>query len=381
MNFQQAILAGAVGVAVGFVAVHAQPTISASDMFNVPGQYYRGYANTPQVGVDVIGLLGEASDQAQAWDFLSGPQEVTYRFDYLRAAEAAQSADFPLATLAEQKTDEAGVLTPAWLFFSQDAALGRVVHGFHDESLGAVTVLGISFKLVPPAGHFQPPLRDFPGTITFGSQWTSTTTYTNLLTLDDGGDDEEGSGGLVDIAQQTTYTATSKVDAFGMVKSPGIGFGECLRINELVQYDLAADMGSGFEPFGTAYVRSYYWVRPGRGIVAQVTSEQQQTGPPPDSFPTAAAVIRMFETNHPEAGPPPPQGIQGLSIALSGQGALLMWTKLAGITSYRVEHSTNPADPASWLATASPTSGNFLIDATANTPGAPLRYYRVVGLK
>ena len=151
-------------------------------------------------------------------------------------------------------------------------------------------------------------------------------------------------------------------------------------------YDIAADFGDGFQHLETDYLRNYYWVRPGRGIVAQVTSEQQQTGPPPDSFPTAAVVLRMFETNHPDAGPPPPQGIQGLTLTLSNQGALLMWTKLAGITSYRVEHSTNPADPASWLTTESPTSSNptssnFLLDATANQPGTPLRYYRVVGLK
>ena len=379
MNYERTILAGAAGLAVVATTGHAQPTVSASDLFNVPGQYYRAYANTPQAVVEVSELLGEPGSQAQAWNFLNGPQDVTYRFDYLTAADVPPGADFPLATVAEQKTDEAGVLTPAWLFFSQDPARGRVVYGFHDPGLGDVKLLGLSFKLVPPAGYFQPPLRDFPDTITLGSQWTGSTTYTNLLTLDDGSGDEEG-GGLFDFPQQTAYTSTSKVDAFGVINLPGIGFGECLRINELVQYDLAVDMGSGWEQFGTAYLRNYYWVRPGRGIVAQITSEQQQTGPPPDNFPTAAAVLRMFETNHPDAEPPPPPAIQGLTLSLSNQGALLTWTRLAGITTYRVEHTSNPADPTSWALTGSPTTGNFLIDATANTPGAPLRYYRVVGL-
>lgn len=361
----------------------AQPTITASDMFNVPGQYYRAYGNTPQTVVDVSDLLGSPSNQAQAWNFVAGPREVTYRFDYLPPGDVSHSADFPLATVVEQKSDEAGTLETAWLFFSQDPARGRVVYGFRDPSLGAVNVLGISFKLVPPAGFFQPPLRDFPDTITFGSEWTATTTYTNLLTLDDGGgDDEEEPGGLFEFPQQTTYTSTAKVDAFGVVSLPGtIAFGECLRINELVQYDLAVDMGSGWEQFGTAYLRNYYWVRPGRGIVAQVTSEQQQTGPPPDQFPTAAAVLRMFETNHPDALPPPPPAIQGLTIALSSQGALLTWNKRDGVSSYRVEQTSSPADPSTWLSLGTPTTANFLIDPAANSPGVPVRYYRVVGVQ
>lgn len=382
MNSQRTILAGAAALAV-WVWVpgsHAQPTITASDMFNVPGQYYRAYGNTPQTVVDVSDLIGAPSSEAQAWNFVSGPRDVTYRFDYLAPAEVVHSADFPLATVVEQKSDEAGVLTPAWLFFTPDPSRGRVVYGFRDPSLGAVQVLGISFKLVPPAGFFQPPLRDFPQVISFGSEWTTTTTYTNLLTLDDGGgDDEEDVGGLFDFPQQTTYTATSKVDAFGVISLPGNDFGECLRVNELVQYDLAVDMGNGWEQFGTAYLRNYYWLRPGRGIVVQVTSEQQQTGPPPDQFPTAAAVLRMFETNHPDAEPPPPPAIQGLTIALSSQGALLTWNKLAGVASYRVEYTDNPADPASWLALGTPTTANFLIDPAANTPGASIRCYRVVG--
>ncbi len=362
----------------------AQVTITASDMFNQPGQYYRAYANTPQVPVDVSGLLGEPGSEAQVWNFISGPREVTYRFDYMAAGDAAHHADFPFATLAERKTDESGSQSEAWLYFQQDPSRGRIVHGFYDASLGGVEVLGIPFKLEPPAGFFQPALRDFPATIRFGDQWTSSTVYTNLLTLDaGGGDGEEDPGGLIEFPQQTTYSATSKVDAFGVISSPGstLGFGECLRINELVQYDLAVDMGTGYEHFGTAYVRNFYWLRPGRGIVAQVTSEQQQGTPPPDSFPTAAVVLRMFETNHPDGTTPGPEGIQGLTITLSAQGALLSWTKLSGVLSYQVQQTVNPADAASWQSLGASTTANFLIDTTANTPGAPTRYYRVVGQK
>lgn len=355
-------------------------TLTASDFFNQPGQYYRAYANAPQTTVDVSGLLGEAGNQPQAWNFLLGPRDVIYRYDYLAAAEVPLSTNFPGATLVERKTDESGAGSPAWLFFTQDPTRGRVVQGFWDDGLGAVELLGIKFRLDPPAGLFNPPLRDFPATISFGDEWTSTTVYTNVLTLDDGsGGGEEDPGGLFDLPQQTTYTATVKVDAFGVVNCPGIGFGECLRINELVQYDLAADLGNGFEPFGTAYVRSYYWVRPGRGIVVQITSEQSQSGPPPENFPTAAVVLRMFETNHPDPQPPPPPRITGLTITLGPQGALLTWNKFSGVTRYQVEYTADPAAGA-WQALGNPTTANFLIDAAANTPGVPTRFYRVVGL-
>jgi hypothetical protein len=355
-------------------------TITASDFFNQPGQYFRAYANAPQTTVDVSGLLGEASNQPQAWNFLTGPQEVIYRYDYLPAAEVPESANFPGATLVEQKRDEAGTSRPAWLFFTQDPARGRVVQGFWDPGLDAVELMGIRFRLDPPAGIFNPPLRDFPATISFGDEWTATTVYTNTLTLDDGsGGGEEDPGGTFDLPQQTTYTATARVDAFGVVNCPGIGFGECLRINELVQYDLAADLGNGFEHFGTAYVRNYYWVRPGRGIVVHIASEQSQSGPPPDNFPTASIVLRMFQTNHPDPQPPPPPRITGLTITLGPQGALLTWNKFSGITRYQVEYTTDPA-AGPWQALGSPTTANFLIDAAANSPGAPARFYRVVGL-
>lgn len=367
--------------AAGCLTAAAQVTITTSDLFNQPGQYYRAYANTPQVPVDVNGLLGEAGGEAQAWNFVFGPEDVTYRFDYLAAGDVPESADFPGATLVERKTDEAGALSPALLFFRQDASKGRVVHGFVDPSLGAVELLGIKFRLEPPAGFFNPVLADFPATISFGDRWTGSTTYTNVLTLDDGSGGDEDPG-IFEFDQLTTYTSSAHVDAFGIINLPGIGFGECLRINELVQYDLAVDMGTGFETFGSAYLRNYYWLRPGRGIVAQVTSEQYQTGPPPDAFPSAAVMLRMFETNHPDPGPSEPQGIQGLTITLGPQGALLTWNKLSGITSYRVEYTTNPgAAGAAWQTLGSPTTGNFMVDAVAGTPGAPARFYRVVGSK
>ncbi len=375
------IAATVAALAVGSVRAQEPVTITGSDFFNQPGQYYRAYANAPQSPVDVSGLLGEAGSQPQAWNFLVGPRDVIYRYDYLPAAEAPENSRFPGATLAERKSDEAGLLSTAWLFFTQDPARGRVVQGFWDPGLESVDLLGFKFRLDPPAGIFAPPLRDFPSTIRFGDEWSATTVYTNTLTFDDGnGGGEEEPGGAFELLQQTTYTADARVDAFGVVNCPGIGFGPCLRINELVQYNLAVDLGNGFEPFGTAYIRNYYWVRPGRGIVVQITSEQSQSGPPSENFPTAAIVLRMFETNHPDPEPPPPPRITGLTLTLGAGGALLTWDKFSGVTRYQVEYTSQPAVASSWQALGAPTTANFLIDAAANTPGAPTRFYRVVGL-
>ena len=262
-----------------------------------------------------------------------------YRFDYVPAAEAPAAGDFPGATLAEKKTDEADPASPAWLYFNQDPAKGRLVSGFYDPAFG----FGLGSS--DPRGVFNPVLNDFPKTISFGDEWSSTTVFTNEVSFGDP-EDPEGSG-LFTIPIQITYTAAAKVDAYGVAISPGISFGDCLRINELVTYDIAGDFGEGFQHLETDYIRNFYWARPGHGIVTQVTS-QQQTSPPPDSFPMAAVVLRMFETNHPDSEPPPPPGIQGLTIALSKQGALLTWDRLSGVTSYRVEYTSEPGNAGGW---------------------------------
>ena len=126
-------------------------------------------------------------------------------------------------------------------------------------------------------------------------------------------------------------------------------------------------------------MRNYLWLRPGRGIVAQVTSQQSSGTPPDENFLTATAVMRMFETNHPDpGGPGTGGGIQGLRLTLGPSGALLQWTALPSVTSYRVEYTTNPG--AGWQPVGNTTTANYLVDAAAGKPNTPMRFYRVVGL-
>ena len=65
---------------------------------------------------------------------------------------------------------------------------------------------------------------------------------------------------------------------------------------------------------------------------------------------------------------------------LGGTGAFLYWKVLTGVSSYTVEYTTNLAGTITWqpLGSVTPPS-NFMMDPTAATPGAPVRYYRVVG--
>ena len=364
-------LAAALGVS-WTAALPAQITITATDLFNQAGQYYRAYANSPNnTSISVSGLLG-APGGPQLWDFTSGPSTVIYRFDYLAATNALHSADFVTAgaRLAEQKTDEAGVVPQAFLYFAQDPTLGRKTYGFYDPGFST----GIGSE--QPQTIFSPPIVDFPATIHYGDSWSCATTYTNTISFGDPADPE---GGYFTMDIIYDYSSTAVVDAYGTANSPGIDFGDCLRINELVKYDTSLDDGESVSPLETDYVRNYYWLRPGRGIVAQVTSKQVTGAPPDNNFITATAVLRMFETNHRDAGDTgTSSGIQGFKMTLSKSGALLQWTAIASATHYRVDYSSSPA--GGWQQLGSITTGNFLIDLAAGKPATPVRFYRVVGL-
>jgi hypothetical protein len=352
-------------------ALPAQTTITATDMFNQPGQYYRAYANDASTSVGVNGMLGTAGGP-QLWDFTSGPTAVTFRYDYLAATNALHSTDFVAlgARMAEQKTDEAGAVPQAFLYFTQDPTKGRMTYGFYDPGFSA----GISGD--QDQEIFNPAINDFPAPLHYGDAWNCATTFTNTINFGDPEDPE--SGFTVDLL--FAYSSTAVADAYGVVNSPSIGFGDCLRVNELVTYNISADFndGSGFQNLETDYVRNYYWLRPGRGIVAQITSQQSSSAPPDNNFLTASSILRMFDTNHQDGSDPGTSGgIQGFKMTLSKSGALLQWTALPSVTSYRVEYKANLS--GTWQ-TLSTTTGNFVIDPNAGKPGFPVRFYRVVGL-
>lgn len=344
----------------GAGALQAQITITSLDMFNAPGQYYRSYASEGEVSV--TGLIGPKGGP-QTWNFATGPEDGVFRFDYLAPEDAGgPAALFPDAKLVERKTVES-TGKEAFLFLDQQIGVGRMDYGYYDEA--STGPLGMD----DPAGVFDPPLLDFPESITLGSSWSAGTVWYNSL---------------LGSPLRINYSSTATADAYGFVILPKLGFMECVRVNELVEttYEIQfpgsdpENPGAGdFTPVGTYFVRNIYWLAKNNGIVAQMTSKQAST-PPPDEFSTAAQFVRMFESNHPKTSQEP-QPVEDLSVTPGDKQILLSWTKPLNANSFRVEYSLSLGADADWQELTT-TTGNFVLEDIR--PGERSRYYRVVSL-
>lgn len=346
----------------------SQVTIVSADLFNRVGQYYQAYANDPTNTVPVTSILGNTGGP-QVWDFSSGPQDVTYRFDYIAATNGMGGSDFAAAgaTLAEQKTLLSDTNIQSWLYFSQDPIKGRLDYGFYDPA----------WSSTQPQNTFTNVIQDFPNTIHFDDAWGGSTVFDSVYS-----DPIIG-----DFPDRVTYSSTDKVDAFGEIVLPNLGFLDCLRVHELVQYDIEFDLGdgSGLQHVATEYLINYYWLSPSHGIVAQITSTGSSDAKPDDSLPGgAAAFVRMFQTNHSKTTNSTPTTIDNFKCTLGGGGALLQWSPASNIKTYTVEYATNlvvngsPKPPLAWT-TLQTTTNHFVIDFNAATAAAPVRLYRVLG--
>jgi hypothetical protein len=350
----------------GAMAAQAQVTITNADLFNQVGQYYLTYAsaNSTNSSVDISAALGTASSTAQAWDFTTGPQDVTNRYDYLAAANTPYGADFVAvgAKIAQQLTQEGTTNALEWLYFTADPTKGQLDYGFYNPS----------FSGSQPESVFTNAIQDFPASIHYGDSWSGTTVFASVYSL----------MGFGDYPIQVTYTSTDTVDAYGVVTLPNIpGFLDCLRIHELDEYDIGINIdGSGYTDAGTDYILNYYWLAPGHGMVAQVNSVESATIPPDDLGGQAANFERMFEFYHPETTTNPTSNtISGFKLTLGNGAALLQWAAVTGASSYTVQYATNLTGTINWQSLAS-TASNFILDPAANTPAAPVRYYRVVAV-
>lgn len=351
---------------------HAQIVITSQDMFNKVGQYYRYHANKGDVSVS--GRLGEPGGP-QVWNFTIGPTDDVYRFDIIAPNADGNGGPFPQAKFAERKTEESNG-SKAWLFMEQVPGVGRKVYGFDEAKI----------NVDKPAVVFTPAIVDFPDTISYGDTWATSMSYTTeFLTIDTQPDpDDPDSGGPITIPLQVQENSTFKVDAFGTVILPNLSFGEALRVNAEVEQVFSVDLDgdgkfNGQEDFTTReYFRTYYWLRRDHGIAVQITSTHSNAGPPRENFTTASQFVRMFETNHPKGGDNRPRaGISGFQIAVNKDQVLLTWNKVATITNYRVEYTTDISKTDGWVLLRTTTS-NGLLDTIA--PGAPMRFYRVVGI-
>jgi hypothetical protein len=357
------------------LSANAQVTITSDDMFNAPGQYFLSYSNPfdPTSLSPVPYPTGNAQGSSgpnQIWDFSQGPTNIVYRFDYLSPTNVDQviSTNFPQAMLVEKQTDQA-TGDSQYLFFSMIPGVGRQVYGFYADN-----------PLFDPNNVFATPIVDFPSQIMYGQEWTTVATWVNNVS---GSDPTDPSSGGFSLAEQVTQTSDLKVDAWGTVNLPDElnGFGQALRVNEAVTIDVSTDDGSGnFQHVETDYARNFYWLMPGRGIVAAIASTQSGT-PPPDNFSTATQFWRMFNTNKKPStngGCTTPDAVSNLKIKFNSGQVLLSWTKANCATQYQVQYSTSPTDAASWKTLNTVTNQVLALD----NPGQDrFRFYRVVSLK
>jgi len=366
-------------VVVSAWVLQAQITITSVDMFNAPGQYYRAHVSTN--ALDVAQLIGHAGGP-QAWDFANLPYDYDARFDYLDAKQTDYAALFPEAVLAERKTIE-GTNKVTWLFFSIQSGKGRVVYGFYDPD----------FSPDMPAGVFDPPMIDFPERIKYGDSWSAATEFLTTIGVPEtggGGSITPGFGGLnigrsvgfalegedFGIPAKVQYTVLeSKADAYGFMTLPDRTFVECLRVNELSQYDILIDFdfSGNYQKVETYFVRTFYWLAKDRGIVAQITSQPSAT-PPPDTFATAFNVMVQFETNHP-TGSHEPLPITDLRITPGRNQIMLHWTPPLNANQFRVEWTERLGPQAQWQ-TWTTTTNNFVI-IPMDTPS---KFFRVESL-
>ncbi len=341
------------------------PVIGSGDMFNTVGLYYRAYANDYDsllnTGSYSVGTILKSPGPDQFWDFSEGPTTQTLRLDYLDPAGLAEAADFPLATLAERKTIEE-TSEVEWLFFEQVPGVGRKVYGIYSEV----------FSPNMPSVPFSQPGVDFPDTISYLDSWL--TSYTGISLYPSLSPDW-----MDDFLLRNTWNSKFTVDAWGVALLPGLGLLDVLRVNEEVEYDVDADLGDGWQDIETDYYRTYYWLSPGRGIVAQITSLYSQTLPGV-VFDQATAFVRMFETNKkPGSGTTDPQPVANLRVTVSNGMVLIQWDKAANAARYRVEYSSGGLAAGDWQLLGEETTGDYLFD-----PGGiagEIRFYRIVSLR
>ena len=345
-----------------------QITITAKDMFSKEGQYYKMYSNfvghfsdATREEVDVFEYIGEAGED-QVWDFREGPEEEIIRFDYVQPGEIDTDVEFEGATIVERATFDSSGKQKS-MFLDVSASRGRDVYGFYDDSIDEEN----------PAIPFSTRLNDFPAVIKFGDSWNANTTF-EFVTRQSMFD-----LGTIEAPTKLVYQSEMVVDGHGIIILPGLGFHDCLRINELVQYDTFITIPGLIEDWqkaSTDYVRNYYWLSKDMGIVDQISSVQD-TVPLPDEFSAASAMWRQFENNHGETIVVP-QPVEGLEISLDVKGGrvLLSWEKAENTVEYLIQYCENSA--VNGWRDLKTTTGNFALDDISSKTS---RFYRIVSLE
>jgi len=297
------------------VLAHAQTTITYDGLEYEVGGYYQMYNIPSPTGV--IGLTGIIGGP-HVFDFSTGPTLSTLTFDYVDTSDGGHGGDFPLAEVAERKTDGAD---QAWMYLKFTESVGRTNYGFYDA-------VGVPES---PSVPFTPPIVDFPDNITYGTWFMGSTSFDVI------------SGGY---EMTVNYSFTGFADAWGTIILPDdAGTFDCIQINYDEQYDYYW-MGVLIQ---TSYIRSYYYLTNEAGISTIITSLEDDS-PIPNDFYVANTFARLYESSKLATEPPAPINVE---ITVTGNDAILNWeegTENRDIT-YNIYSSIDPYlefDPETW---------------------------------
>jgi hypothetical protein len=240
----------------------AQVTITTADLQYDIGQSYSMY-NIPSPH-GVIGMTG-LQGGPHVFDFSSGNTSVEWTFDYVDVTDGGHQADFPSATIAEKRVSAEG---SAWMYMDFQAGIGRVNYGFYDE-------VGLPES---PSVPFNPSIVDFPTHISYQSFFSGATNF-----------DVTSSG----VTMNIDYEYTGFVDGYGTVVLPdSLDELNCIQVNYEEKYTYYW-MGV---PIQYSYLRSYYYIAEDVGIVAIITSREEDA-PVPNNFNIANTIARLFESS------------------------------------------------------------------------------------
>jgi len=229
--------------------------------------------------------------------------------NYVETYDGGHNGDFPNATIAEKKISESGA---SWIFLDFSAGIGRTNYGFYDE-------VGVPES---PSVPFSPPIVDFSDNLTFQSYFSGTTNFTVISSS---------------VEMDVEYEFSGFADAFGTVILPNeLGERECVQINYEEHYTFLW-MGT---PVQHSYLRSYYYLAEDLGIVAIITSLEDDA-PAPNDFNVANTIARMFESSKYTE----PEGQLG---DVNNDGALNVLDIVLMVNIILVQH--DPSDYELWAA-------------------------------
>jgi hypothetical protein len=244
------------------VSSFSQVTITTEDLQCEIGQYYKMYnIPSPQGVIGMTGIQGGP----YVFDFSSGSTAAEFTIDYVDPSDGGHNADFPSATIAEKKITADGT---AWMYMDFQNGIGRTNYGFYDPA-------GVPDS---PSVPFHPSIVDFPENISYQSYFSGATNFAVSM-----------QGYDLDIA----YEFTGFVDGWGTVILPDDqGEHNCIQVNYEEKYTYYW-MST---PIQVSYLRSYYYIAEDIGIVAIITSREEEA-PVPNNFNIANTIARRYETS------------------------------------------------------------------------------------